>query len=189
MRRLALLLLALGSSVQAQTGDWRTLEPALGVALPLGGGFGPEWTARPGLAARLDAPAYGGRARLAVRVASYATPDPALPEFLSVAASLGWGLEAALPAGLRLGGGPQVGALHLRFDDEDGRFGGNLQNETEATVGAWARLDVPLTRRVSLWAEADVLRVAFADPATITSLGAGLAVRLDTPGWLRTVLE
>lgn len=188
MRRLVLLLLLLPVA-HAQTDDWTTLEPAFGAALPLDGGFGPEWEAGPGVAARLDAPTTGGHARLALRVAPYEPRVPDLPEFLAVAASLGWGPSLALPAGLRLRGGPQVGVLHLRFDNEGGRFGGNLQNESEVTFGTWARLDVPVIRRVRLWAEAEALRAAFADPATITSLGAGLSVRLDAPGWLRTVLR
>ena len=188
MRRLLLLLLVAASGAAAQP-HWRTVEPALGGAIALDGGFGPEWEAGTGVVARLEAPAYGGHARIALRVAPYEPDRADLPEFTAVAPSLGWGLGAGLPGGLRLLAGPQVGVLHLRFDDEDGQFGGNLQNETELMAGAWGRLEAPLTRRVRLWTEGEVSRVAFANPAVISTASAGLAVRLDTPRWLRGLLE
>ncbi len=189
MRRLLLLLAVVAPGAAAQPGDWRTLTPGLGGTVALGGGFGPEWEARPGVGARLEAPAYGGQARLALVVIPYEPAAGGLPEFVAVAPSVGWGLGAGLPGGLRLAVGPQVGVLYLRFDDDDGRFGGNLQNETELTAGGWARVEAPLAGRVRLWAEAEAARAAFAHPATITRVAVGLAVRLDTPGWLRTVLE
>ncbi|MDT0631758.1 hypothetical protein RQM47_05440 [Rubrivirga sp. S365] len=190
---LALVLLpalALPALAAAQGGadDWAMVEPALGVASPLAGGFGPEWAARPGAAARLEAPAYGGRARLALRVAGYEAARPDLPAFSAVTALAGWGPSVALGAGVRGGAGLQVGAVRYAFDD-GGEFGGFLQNETEAAWGAWLRLDAPLAGRLRVWAEAEALRVALADPATVATASAGLALRLDAPAWLRAVLR
>ncbi len=182
------LLLVLASAVTAQPA-WRTVDPAVGATAALDGGFGPEWRALPGAVGRLEAPAYGGQARFALRLTAYEPTRPGLPKFLAVAPSLGWGLGAHFPAGLRVQAGPQVGVLHLRFDDGDGQFGGNLQNETEVTVGAWARLEAPLARHVTAWLEAEGVRVAVADPTTLTTASAGLAIHLDTPSWLRTLLE
>ena len=181
MRALALLFLA--TAAHAQTGDWTALEPALGVAAS--GGFGPEWSAGPTGTARVEAPAYGGHARVAFRVSAYAPQDESLPEFLAVAASLGWGPGAEV-GGVAVRGGLQAGVLHLRFDD-DGLFGGNLQNETELAVGVWARVES--TTPVRVWAEATVERVAFARAETIGVVGGGLAVRLRTPRWLVGVLR
>ena len=122
-------------------------------------------------------------------MATYAPSASGLPEFVAVFPTLGWGLGLGLPGGAALRAGPHVGAAHLRFDGEGGAFGGNLQNETEAAVGAWARLDAPVAGRVRVWAEAEATRIALADPVTLATGSAGLAVRLDTPGWLRSVLR
>lgn len=188
MRALSVLLLALASSAGAQPTDWRTLSPAAGVALPLADGFGAEWDADPGVALGLLAPAYGGHARLSLRVTPYASPRTDLPAFDAAFPSLGWGPRLPLPAGIELAAGPQVGVAYLRFED-DAAFGGNLQNETELTAGAWGRVDVPVVGRLRAWIEADALRVAFARPVTVTTASAGVALRLDTPGWLQAVLR
>lgn len=187
MRRLLFLLVVLAPSAAAQEGDWRTVEPALGAAVALGGGFGPEWEAEPSLDISAAVPAYGGHARLALRVGSYEAQAPGLPAFLAVAPSLGWGVGTG-SGGLEVRAGPQVGVLHLRFEEAAG-FGGNLQNETEVTVGAWAHVSLPVVRRLRLWAEADVRRVAFAEPATIAAASGGLAVRLGTPDWLQSLVR
>jgi hypothetical protein len=184
--RLAALLLTASASAQPAE-DWRTLEPAAGLALPLSDGFA-LWEAGPGGALRLEAPAYGGHARLALRIAAYAPERDGLPSFVAAFPTLGWGPALRLPGGAALRAGPHVGAVHLRFEAAEG-FGGNLQNETELAVGAWARLEAPVAGRLRAWAEAEVLRAALADPATLATASAGLAVRLDTPRWLRSVLR
>lgn len=188
MRALAALLLLAAPAALAQPGDWRTLTPAAGVSVPLGGGFGPAWDTGTGFVLRIESPAYGGQARASLRAARVEPRESGLPAFDALFPSLGWGAGLGLPGGLRLQGGPQLGTAYLRFEATDD-FGGALQNETELTVGAWARVEAPVGGRVRAWAEAEAIRVALRDPVTLTAASAGLALRLDTPRWLRTVLR
>lgn len=179
-----LLLAALAATASAQPTDWATLTPAVGAAVPLADGFGPPWTMGAGLSARVEAPAYGGRARAEVRVSEYDVTDEAAPGFTLVVPTLGWG--PAFEVGrARLSAGGRVGAGLFGIDDD---AAGNLQNETEVAVGAWAGGAVRVGR-VEVWAEADVTRLTLSDPVTLVSAGGGLAVRLDTPRWLRGALR
>ncbi len=182
--RLLLVAAALATAAHAQPADWSTLTPALGASAGLSGGFGETWRAGPGLTARVEAPAYGGRARAEVRAAVYDAPDETAPEFALLVPTLGWG--PAVKAGpVRLGVGVKVGAARFQIDDDQA---GNLQNETELAVGAWAGAALRLGR-VEVWAEADATRLTLADAVTLAGASGGLAVRLGTPRWLRGVLR
>ncbi|WP_420456238.1 hypothetical protein [Rubrivirga sp.] len=180
MRRLALVL-ALTTAAHAQPAE-ATLTPGAGVRVPMASGFGETWRTRAGPSARVEAPAYGGRARAEVWAAAYDAPDEAVPEFTLVVPTLGWG--PAVDVGpVRLGGGVRVGAARFQIDDDQA---GNLQNETELAVGAWAGGALRLGR-VEVWAEVDGTRLTLAEPVTLVAATGGLAVRLDAPRWLRTL--
>lgn len=176
----ATLLLLLAASVSAQ--NWSTLTPAVGGAVALEDGF-EAWEAGPGLAARLETPAYHGRARADLRVFSFDALE-AVPDFTLAVATLGWG--PALEVGpVRLGAGAKVGGGLFRIDDDTA---GNLQNETELAVGGW--LGGTVRRgRIEVWAEVDGTHLTLSEPTTLVSASGGLALQLGTPRWLRTVLE
>ena len=183
MRSLVLLSLLAGVA-SAQTPDWSTLTPGAGAVAFVETGLGAPWEAGPGVAARLEAPAYGGRVRADVVAAEYATSDEAVPAFLLVVPTLGWG--PSLEAGrVRVGAGGRVGAAAFRIDDDTA---GNLQNEIEAAVGAWAGGAVRFGR-LEVWAEAAATRVTLSDSVTLVTAAGGLAVRLEAPRWLRGVLR
>ena len=164
--------------------DWSTLTPAVGAGVPLGDGYGPEWEAGTALAVRVEAPAYGGRVRAEVRAAEYGSVAEGVPAFSTLAPTVGWGPALGLGP-VRLGAGARVGVVRFQIDDDDA---GRLQSETELTVGGWAGAALRLGR-VEVWAEADGARVALSDPVALWTLGGGVALRLDTPGWLRGVLR
>ncbi|MEM7787158.1 MAG: hypothetical protein AAF594_05450, partial [Bacteroidota bacterium] len=135
---------------------------------------------------RLGVPAYGGVARADVWATTADVPGGEdVPAFLLAVPTLGWGPQAEAGP-LRLGAGVRVGAALFRFDDPEA---GNFQNETEVAVGAWGGGALRLGARVEVWAEADLMRITLADPATLTVVSGGLALRLDTPAWLREVLR
>ena len=181
MRWLApLLVLATAASAQP---SWSELTPGAGATALVGDALAP-WAAGPGITVRVEAPAYGGRARVEVRAFDFEVDDERLPEFALVVPTVGWG--PALAAGpMRLALGARVGAGLFRLDDDDA---GNLQNETELAVGGWAGAALRLGR-AEVWAEVGGMRLTLSDPATPVGVTAGLAVRLGTPGWLRGVLE
>lgn len=180
MRLILLFLVATGAHAQA---SWSTLTPAAGIAIPVESGF-PAWSTGASAAARVETPAWSGRARAELRLATYDTDRESLPEFTLVVPTLGWG--PALDVGpARLGAGGRVGIAFFRLDDDTA---GNLQNEAEMAVGAWAGGAFRLGR-AELWAEVDATRFTLSEPTTLVTVGSGLAVRLDTPRWLRRVLQ
>ncbi len=181
--RLLLLAGLLVAAAHAQPAQ-ATLTPGVGGLVPVAGGFGDTWRAGAGLSARVEAPAYGGRARAEVWVAVYDAPDETVPEFSLVVPTLGWG--PALDVGpVRLGAGVRVGAARFQIDDDQA---GNLQNETELAVGAWAGAALRWGR-AEVWAEVDGTRLTLAEPVTLVAATGGLAVRLDAPRWLRTLVR
>ena len=186
LRCAVLLVTTLAAQAQAQT-SWSTVEVGLGGSAAVAASFTPEWSAGPGIVAQAASSAYGGRVQATVAARPYATADSDLPDFRTVTATLGWG------PGLRLGpvrvwAGGTVGVVQFRFERLDR---GEFQNvsEIEAVVGAWARIEGNLAGPVWAWAEGRALRAALADPTALTSAGAGLAVRVSTPGWLRDALR
>ena len=163
---------------------WSTLSPAVGVSAPVGRGYGPEWEAGTALAVRVEAPAYGGRVRAEVRAADYASVAEGVPAFSTLAPTLGWGPAVRLGP-VRVGGGARVGVVRFAIDDDEA---GRLQSETELTTGVWGGAALRLGR-AEVWAEVDGGRVALSEPVTLWTLGGGVAIRLDAPGWLRDFLR
>lgn len=181
-----LFLASLGGIARAQPGaPWGQIEPSLGVAIPVGEGFGEAWALRAGPTVRLAAPAYGGWARATVRSLSAEPRDADAPAFALALPSIGWGPEVGLGP-VRLSAGPEVGVALFRFDDDES---GNLQNETEVAVGAWGSVAVPLGGGARVWAETSALRATLADPVTLVTVGGGVGLRLDAPSWLRRFLR
>ena len=182
--RCLLLFAALATAAAAQPGDWSSLTPAVGASVPVRGGLGAPWRAGTALSVRVEAPAYVGRVRAEGRAAAYDAVDEVAPEFALTLATLGWGPSVEVGP-VRLGAGARVGVARFQIDDDQA---GNLQDETELAVGAWA--GAALRRgRVEVWAEADATRLTLAAPVTLVAASGGLAVRLDTPRWLRGVLR
>lgn len=192
--RLAFLLLgfagltALGATAHAQA-------PRAVVALAAGpsavgaGGFGDAWRADTGVAARGEVSAYGGVARGALVALPFDAADgAAVPGFLLVGATAGWGARVALPVGAELVVGPTVGVLAFRFRDAEA-FPGFQGNETETAVGAFAGVRVPVARRVVVWADAEALRVALAPSRGLLTVAGGVALRLDVPDALARALR
>lgn len=165
-----------------------TLDLTLGAALPVGEAYDGLWTAGPGAAARLAIPFYSGTAHLGLHAFLNEGSRPDLPSFLAVHAQGGWGYPLRLPGGVRLTGGALVGALRMRFDDED-RFGGALQNETELTAGAFVRLDVPVAGPVRAFVAGEAVRVYTFERIDLRFVQAGVSVAVDSPAWLRRVLR
>ncbi len=177
----AALLLFLATAATAQP-NWSTLTPAIGPAVVLEHSIVP-WETGTGVAAHLETPAYGGRARADLRAFAFETAED-LPDFVLAVPTIGWG--PVLEVGpVRLGAGAKVGVGLFRLDDDEA---GNLQNETELAVGGWASGALRLGR-LEVWAELDGTHLTLSSPSTLVAASGGLALRLGTPRWLRTVLE
>ena len=172
--RLALLLLLLASGASAQ------VRLSAGATLPLAGDLGPAWSERPGARGTITFGAYGGEVRMALDLAQHDAMDgaapEALPDFVAVNATLGWGPVLTLGP-VRLSPGAEIGAGRFMFDD-DGAFGGNQSSESELLAGAYLRAGAPLAGRLEAWAETGVRRTFFSTPQTTAGASGGLALRL-----------
>lgn len=187
MRKSVILAaLLLGSVAQAQ--NFETVGVAFGGAMPLSVSYDAVWDAGAGAAVRAETPFYGGAIQIAFHVFPNHGRAEDLPDFLAVHGALGWGYTLRLPGGVHLTAGPEVGALHMRFDDDE-RFTLALQNETELTAGLFTHLDVPLVGAIRAYAGAEALRLFTAEPITLGFIHAGLRTDVATPGWLRRALR
>lgn len=180
--------LLLGGVAEAQERNFETVGVALVGSIPLAVSYDSVWDAGMGAAVRAETPFYGGALQVALHVFPNDGRAEDLPDFLAVHGALGWGYALRLPGGVRFTAGPEVGALHMRFDDDE-RFILALQNETELTAGLFAHLDVPLAGAIRAYAGAEALRLFTAEPITLGVVHAGLRTDFATPGWLRRVLR
>ena len=173
---------------QAEEADDAVLEVGLSGVLPVGHAYGDVWVPQPGGALQLATGFYGGRAHAALHAFMNEVPSEQLPDFVALRAEVGWGPEIALPAGLRLTPALAVGALHMRFD-EDEDFAFALRDETELTAGGIVRLQAPVARRVQVFAAAEWTHVYTAVPTDLTFVRAGLSLAMTLPTWLRCALQ
>ena len=186
MRSSLALLLLCCAAAQAQPAHLETLEVALSGVAPLGEAYGGLWAVSPGAALRVGTEFYGGQAALALHAFTNEAAEADHPDFLALHGALGWGARVPLPARLRLTAGGLVGAVHMRFDDENRDA---LSRETELTAGLFARLDAPVAGPVRLFAGAEVARVYTAVPITYRFVHGGVSVSAPAPGWLRRLLR
>ncbi len=168
--------------------DAEALDLALGAAVPVGEAYDGLWAAGQGAALRLAIPFHGGTGHVGLHAFPNGGSRPNLPDFLALHAQGGWGYPLRLPGGMRLTGGALVGALHMRFDDED-RFSGALRNETELTAGLFARLDVPVAGPARAFVAGEALRVYTFERIDLRFVQAGVSATVISPEWLRRVLR
>lgn len=185
----ALAAVASSGPARAQQSDnFRTLEFGVGGGVQATRPFAERWTPTVAVSLRGATPLHGGIAHLALRADANRGATPDLPDFYAVHGAVGWGPVIPLPAAIRLIPSVHVGAVAFRFDDDD-EFTGALQNESEITLGAAARLDVPVGGPMHAWAGVDAVRV-FTTPAELLVFGeVGVSVVIASPAWLQGALR
>lgn len=190
MRASVLVALMVAGAAAAQPRHLETLELSLAGVAPVGETYDGLWVAEPGAALHIGTEFYGGQAYVAFDVFGNTPSEAGLPEFLALHGNVGWGLTLSLPARLRLVGGGTVGAVHLRFDDEDDdRFPDALQNETELTAGLFVRLGARIGGPVHAFVGGDLARVYTATPIVYRRVRAGLSLRIPMPTAVRRLVE
>ena len=186
------LFLALPLSTAAWSqpaSNFDSVNLALGGVAPVGEAYSGLWDAGLGPSTRAAAPFYAGRLEIGLHAFPNASDEPDLPDFLALRGAVGWGVPLELALDLRLVAGLATGALMMRFDSEDGRFGGALQNETELTTTFYARLDRPIRSPLRAFVAFDYTHVYTAEPIRLSFIQAGLSIETTTPRWLRRALR
>lgn len=177
---------AVSNATAAQ--DFTSIDLGLaGLAIP-GEEYEGLWDAKRGVSGFASSIFLGGRLGLSIRVFDTETEVEDLPEFLAIHGSLGWGASVSLPMNGEVSAGGRVGAMNMRFDDDD-VFTAGLQNETEITTGIFVHGQIPVVQQVAVFADVEWTRMYLERPTTFVFVEAGLRVRLDAPSWLTEVLE
>lgn len=159
----------------------------------------PGWS--PGFDGRLsvDTPYAGGRLRMdaAYRSWSGATDVAAVvdregtaglvttPDVQTIDILAGWGLSNAPDAPIFLEAGLLLGNRFMLFDlpkDTAGRF------ESEMLAGPWIRFG-RIAGPVRLFGEIRALRVLTNPRWDTIGISGGMAVEMETPGWIRWILR
>lgn len=107
-------------------------------------------------------------------------------DYWSVLVHAGWGEGVNVGGVLRLHGSALVGSYFMIFDTQPV---GYARRENELALGGSADLSVLALEPVILFARTGYLRVFTSTPIDLIHLSAGLAVRIETPNWLRTLLR
>ncbi len=172
----------------ARTQNFKTISVVGGVDLPLADSYEGVWDVLPGGYGRASTSFYGGRMHLAIHVYDNDNEGQPVPDFLVVQGEAGWGFALQLPADVEVVGGAHMGAIRFRFRDNE-QFEGFLQDETEWTAGLFARLQVPIGRRIAGVSEIQWSHVFTAEPISLTRLQIGLSFAFSSPEWLRGFLQ
>lgn len=183
-----LVLIPSGWAQDEPSPNTETLTLDLSGLVPVRDPYEGLWAPSPGAAARVATPFYGGEALVGLSVHANESGGDDLPEFLALHAYGGWGYPMGLPGRLRLTPSAEVGALHMRFDDED-RFILALQNETELTAGLSVRLDTPVLGRLHAFAAVQALRVYTFERIDLGFVHVGLSTTVASPSWVRRLLR
>ncbi|HYE96316.1 MAG TPA: hypothetical protein VD962_08910 [Rubricoccaceae bacterium] len=181
-------LLLWGTPGAAQRRHVETLEVGAAGVAAVGETYDGLWRAEPGGALRVGTEFYGGQAHVDFHAFANQPEEKGLPEFHAYRGEVGWGVRVGLPGRLRLVAGPAVGAVHYRFEPDE-RFPMALQNETELSLGLFARLDAPLLGPARVFAGAEVVRVYTAERIVYPFVEGGVALSTPAPRWLRRLLR
>ena len=172
----------------ARAQNFETISVAGGVDLPVADSYEGIWLVLPGGFGRASTNFYGGRAHLAILLYDNDNEDQPVPDFLVLQGEAGWGYALHLPADVEVVGGAHFGAIRFHFSDNE-QFEGFLQDETEWTAGLFARLQVPIARRIAGVTEFHWSHVFTAEPISLTRLQIGLTFTFSSPEWLRGFLQ
>ncbi len=107
-------------------------------------------------------------------------------DYWSALIHAGWGEGVNVGGVLHLHGSALVGSYFMIFDTQPV---GYARRENELALGASADLNVLALEPVILFARTGYLRVFTSTPIDLIHLSAGLALRIETPNWLRTLLR
>ena len=184
MRGLLLLLLLAAVPLTAQ--PFRSLdvsaEPHVDVHRGL---FQQYWTAAEGGLLTLRTPFYLGYVELGGGAHRFDPVTPEVPDFHALMVLAGWGLDGQVR---RLGAsaGVRIGNYRMTFDDDTFR---GWQTESELLLGATARVQVRLVRGLHVFGTGSYMKTFTYIRLQQVLVGGGLALQVQTPGWLKPVLE
>ena len=150
-------------------------------------GYHQSWTPGPGAALRISTPFYLGRAHAGLQVSVHDGADP-LPDYFAMLGYAGLGTSLALPLGIEVEPALLTGILSMDFfQDEDVTLA--VRRESELVLGLSLDASAPLSRRLRVVAGAQALQVYTNPRFRLASVTAGLRWTVDTPPWLRRLLD
>lgn len=187
---LSLYLAAPGFADPPATGPFRTLT--------LGGGVVPAewrnslktlWESGRGWEGFIRTPFYLGEMQLGLQRMPFRGQGDNLPDFRNWFYYLQWGADLQLLPGVRGFTGVSVGNSLMRFDANPIYPGEESVSESELTAGIGARLSFHPGKRWSLEVAADYRTIFTRTRIRQGFVGIMLNRTIQTPGWLRKILE
>ncbi len=189
--RFALLALVASMAVPgvaAQDAAWSTLRISVaGAESVTRVGMHTWWRPTTGAALRVEAPFEGGFLEAGARFMPLGARTDAVPSYTALLAWAGWGGAWRPVRPVRLSAALRAGMLRMDFA-EDIAFAG-VRSESELTLGGAARLEIVLSGRLGVFAEAAAERTLTAIEIDQVHASAGLLLRVGAPRWVREVLR
>ncbi len=187
MKRVALLVLLVGSTASAQDSSFTVLRARAGVLrLPVVGHIADDWSSKTG--GQVDVASNVGSNEIALSVGRVGfDPVTGKPPFTETMISLSWarpivrGGPVALHLGARL--------TDVRMDFDDPAMVAGLRNEEEQLLSALGRARLALGGRYSAFIESTYGILMTSTRSPTATLAVGLQREGRMPGWLRAFLE
>jgi hypothetical protein len=186
------LALAAGCAVplaaQRRPAAFETITPSVSLARNLNrNAFHEQWSPGTGIVLAAELPFYAGQVEAGVEQLGYESRSAGVPGFRGRWFFVGWGLELAPVAPLRLKPGVRLGSYAMRFDEAslpEGR-----RHESEVAFELVSRAALRLGARWSVSVSGHY-RLVDTDPVIRhVNLAAGLSRTFDSPRWLRDFLD
>ncbi|MEX0820868.1 MAG: hypothetical protein WD021_01880 [Rhodothermales bacterium] len=146
----------------------------------------PDWKPGRGGHLSVSTPFYFGEAEAGAAFHRYDAQTTDVPRFDALMAFVGWGVRLAPAESFSWYNGMRVGSYRMAFDEET--FPG-IRNESELSIGLQTRIDVHLTPALNVYIAGRYNRTYTAPRLDLAYLSGGLAISLESPEWLVTLLR
>lgn len=129
----------------------------------------------------VSTPTHLGHLELGVSQHRYRPLSNDVPAFDAVLAYASWNIGVRFPRQVRIAVGPRLGVYFMDFDvaSQSG-----IRTESEAAVGAQARITVHPLRFIGLYAGADYMQAFTFVRTRLYHFSGGLVVTIESPDWL-----
>jgi hypothetical protein len=188
MNRLGLLLvLSIASTAGAQDSAFTKLRVRVSALRnPETGHLSEDWRAKTG--AEVEAATNVGRSELGLRFGHIGyTPLTGQPPYTATLFTLAWSVPVVTHS--RAGVNAIARLTDYRMDFDDPSMVDGLRTEEEVMLAAAARVSGRVYQRWSIFAEASYGVLFLSTKTPMATMNAGVARELETPGWLRKLLQ
>ncbi len=150
-------------------------------------GLDAYWRNGQGIELNGEMPFYFGRIQAGIQLLPYYSRNSSIPDFNTGLVYLGWGYEWKLAPKLYWYNFMRLGNIQMTFDDPN--INAALRTESELINSAGSRLTLPLAGKITANLSIDYVYIHTHKPIELIFISGGLGYTLQTPAWIKNILN